>query len=238
MAELNLNALYEYYIDQGLDPQTAAQYTVYYIPTGKKKGFSGITTPKFKPASQIYAEVAPNLTKFEQLNEPFWNQIIDTVKSGGTYLDLQRLAGSEIGQKYAEENNLFTPDGFVNTGALLSSAGRILNEYTNAQEQLGKQQQTFGTFAASIGAPSPDKRYSFKIDKGYDTKTQVEYAPVRKVYDGVLTKLKDSLYSAGVSAAETANYLKQFNTAFETGINAKLAESNLTPFTDYVVRKG
>lgn len=235
---LDLNTLYQYYLDQGLDPATAAQYTVYYIPAGRKKGFSGITTPKFKPESQVYSEVAPNYNKYKKLNQPFWNSIIDIVNKGGTYLDLQKLVSSDVGQKYAEDNDLYTPEGYADTRSLLSTAGRMLNEYTNAQEVLGKQKKTFGTFAASIGAPSPDKRYSFKVDKSYDAKTQVEYAPVRKVYNTVFNNLKSALKKAKVNPTEAANYAKQFNTAFETAINTKLSESNLTPFTDYVIRKG
>lgn len=237
MATLDLGSLYQYYIDQGVDPATAAQYTAYYIPAGQKKSFTGITTPKFKPASQIKFEVAPNYSKFEELNDPFWNKIVDTVKKGGTYLDLQKIVYGPDGQAYAEANNLYTPQGYVNTGALLSNAGKVLNEYTNYQEQIGKQNKTFGTFAASIGAPSPEKRYKFKVNKQYDAKTEVEYTPVRKVYDTVFNNLKGSLKAAGVSPAEAANYVKQFNTAFETAINTKLDSSNLSPFTEYVVRK-
>jgi hypothetical protein len=235
---LDLNTLYQYYRDQGLDEATAAQYTVYYIPAGKKKGFSGITTPKFKPESQIYSEVAPNYTKYKNLNQPFWNSVINVVNKGGTYLDLQKLVSSDVGQKYAEDNDLYTPEGYTDTRSLLSTAGRMLNEYTNTQEQLDKQKKTFGTFAASIGAPSPDKRYSFNIDNKYDAKTQVEYEPVRKIYNQLSKKIKDSLVKAKVADADTANYLAQFDVAFESAINNKLAKSNLTPFTDYVLRKG
>jgi hypothetical protein len=115
----------------------------------------------------------------------------------------------------------------------------LLNEYTNTQEQLEKQKKTFGTFAASIGAPSPDKRYSFKIDpKSYDAKTEVEYEPVRKVYNQLNKKITDALIKAKVPQAQRNQTVAEFQAAFQTGINAKLADSNLTPFTDYVVRKG
>lgn len=239
MAEttLDLTNLYNYYINEGEDPATAAQYAVYYIPYGKKKSFTGITTPKFKTQKQILAEYAPNYTKFEGLNDPFWNKVIDVAKKGGTYLDVQKIVYGKDGQDYAAANNLYTPDGYVNTGALLTNAGRILNEYTQVQEQTGKQKKTFSTFAASIGAPNPDLRFSFKVNKSYDKTKETEYAPVRKVYDTVLTKLKGSLKQAGVSPTQAAAYVTQFNTAFETIINQKLSSSNLTPFTDYVVRK-
>lgn len=239
MAEtsLDLTNLYNYYIDQGEDPATAAQYASYYIPYGKKKSFTGITTPKFKTQKQILEEYAPNYSKFKSLNDPFWNKIIDVAEKGGTYFDIQKIVNSKEGVDYADASGLKTPSGYTDTGALLTNAGRILNEYTQIQEQTGKQKKTFSTFAASIGAPSPDLRYSFKVDKSYDKKTQIEYAPVRKVYDTVLTKLKGSFKQAGISPTEAANYVKQFNTVFETVINEKLNASNLTPFTDYVVRK-
>ena len=235
---IDLNSLYQYYLDQGVDARTAAQYAVYYIPQGQKKTFTGITTPKFKPESQIKFETAPNYTKFEELNDPFWNKVIDVAKKGGTYLDVQKIVYGPDGQAYAEQNNLYTPEGYVNTGAILTNAGRVLNEYTNYQEQVGKQKKTFGTFAASIGAPSPDKKYSFKVDKSYDSNTELEYEPVRKVYDTVFNRLKTSLKSAKVSPTEAANYVQQFNTAFETAINSKLDSSNLSPFTEYIVKRG
>jgi hypothetical protein len=237
MAELNLKALYDYYISQGVDPATAAQYAAYYIPYGQKKSFTGITTPKFKPETQLKIEYAPNFTKFETQNDPFWNKIIDVAKKGGTYLDIQKIAYGPDGQAYAEANNLYTPEGYVNTGAILSNAGKILNEYTTYQKQVAKQNKTFDTYASSIGAPSSKARYKFSVTKSYG-ENEVEYAPIRKAYDAVYAKLKSSLKAAKVSPAEAANYVKQFNTAFETGINAKIAESNLTPFTDYVVRTG
>jgi hypothetical protein len=237
MAQLDLKALYDYYISQGVDPATAAQYAAYYIPSGRKKSFSGITTPKFKSESQIKIEYAPNYSKFETQNDPFWNKIIDVAKKGGTYLDIQKIAYGPDGQAYAEANNLYTPDGYVNTGAILSNAGKILNEYTSYQKQIGKQNKTFDAYAASIGAPSSKARYKFSVNKTYG-ENEVEYTPVRKVYDTVFTKLKTSLKAAKVSPTEAANYVKQFNTAFETAINSKLSSANITPFTDYALRKG
>lgn len=236
---LDLNTLYQYYVDQGVDPRIAAQYAVYYIPAGNKKGFSGITTPKFKPESEIYSESAPNYIKYEKLNQPFWNSIISIVKKGGTYFDLQKLVSSDAGQKYAEDNDLYTPEGYTDTRSLLSIAGRMLNEYTNAQEQLGKQKKTFGTYAASIGAPSPDLKYSFKIDpKSYTKGTEIEYEPVRKVYTKLRSEIKDKLIKAKVPQAQIGTTLGEFDVAFETQIQSKLDKSNLSPFTNYVLKKG
>jgi len=237
MAELNLKALYDYYISQGVDPATAAQYAAYYIPSGQRRSFTGITTPKFKPESQLKVEFAPNFSKFEAQNNPFWNKIIDVAKKGGTYLDIQKIAYGPDGQAFAEANNLYTPEGYVNTGAILSNAGKILNEYTSYQKQVNKQNKTFDTFASSIGAPSSKARYKFSVGKTYG-ENEVEYAPIRTAYNTVFNNLKSALKKAKVSPTEAANYAKQFNTAFETAVNAKLAESNLTPFTEYVVRRG
>jgi hypothetical protein len=230
---LDLNTLYQYYLDQGLDPATAAQYTVYYIPAGKKKGFSGITTPKFKPES----EIAPTYLKYKQDSDPFIQSLYTAIATPNlTPTDLSALANTKEGIAYAKKNKLSSTDslGRATPGRLFSLVNNIYSDY----KRLNTQKKTLGTFAASIGAPSPDKRYSFKIDKSYDAKTQVEYEPVRKVYNTVFNNLKSAFKKAKVSPTEAANYAKQFNTAFETAINSKLADSNLTPFTDYVIRKG
>lgn len=237
MAQLDLSALYNYYISQGVDPATAAQYAAYYIPYGQKKSFTGITTPKFKSSDQLKSEYAPNYIKFEGMNDPFWNKVIDITKNGGTYLDLQKYVYGPEGQKYATDNQMFDNMGYANTGALLSNAGKILNEYNAYNKQLGKQTKTFDAYAASIGAPSSQARYKFSVAKTYG-ENELEYTPVRKVYNTVFDKVKSALKAAKVSPQDAANYVKQFNTAFETAINTKLGESNLTPFTDYVVRTG
>jgi len=230
---LDLNTLYQYYLDQGLDPATAAQYTVYYIPAGKKKGFSGITTPKFKPES----EIAPTYLKYKQDSDPFIKSLYTAIATPNlTPTDLSALANTKEGIAYAKKNKLSSTDslGRATPGRLFSLVNNIYSDY----KRLNTQKKTLGTFAASIGAPSPDKRYSFNIDKSYDAKTQVEYAPVRKVYNQLSKKIKDGLVKAKVSDADTANYLAQFDVAFESAVNSKLANSNLTPFTDYVIRKG
>lgn len=231
---LDLNTLYEYYLDQGLDPATAAQYTVYYIPAGKKKGFSGITTPKFKPES----EIAPTYLKYKQDSDPFIQGLYTAIATPNlTPTDLSALANTKEGIAYAKKNKLSSTDslGRATPGRLFSLVNNIYSDY----KRLNTQKKTLGTFAASIGAPSPDKRFSFKIDpKSYDAKTEVEYEPVRKVYNQLNKKITDALIKAKVPQAQRNQTIAEFQAAFQTGINAKLAGSNLTPFTDYVIRKG
>jgi hypothetical protein len=114
MAQLDLNSIYQYYISQGATPTEAAQYTVYYIPYGQKKSFTGIDTQKFKTSSQLESEYAPNYTKFKAYTNSakpktteFWKTVIDKVDKGATYLDLQELAYGDLGAAYADENDLY-----------------------------------------------------------------------------------------------------------------------------------
>jgi hypothetical protein len=229
---IDLNSLYQYYLDQGVDARTAAQYAVYYIPAGKKKGFSGITTPKFKPES----EIAPTYLKYKQDSDPFIQGLYTAIATPNlTPTDLSALANTKEGIAYAKKNKLSSTDslGRATPGRLFSLVNDIYSDY----KRLNTQKKTFGTFAASIGAPTPDKRFSFNIDELYSN-TELEYEPARKIYNQLSKKIKDGLVKAKVADADTANYLAQFDVAFESAVNSKLANSNLTPFTDYVIRKG
>jgi hypothetical protein len=227
---LDLNALYQYYREQGVDAQTAAQYAVYYIPAGKKKGFTGITTSKFKPDNELISEYAPNYKSYVELaakKDPFWTSIIEEINKGTTYFDIRNkvFEAAEAQDADAEE--------------IMPSVTKAFNEYTSYRKQVNKQKNTLKTYAASIGAPSPDLKYSFRIDpKSYAKETEVEYEPVRKVYNQLNKEIKNTLIKAKVPDAQIGKTLDEFDAAFETQIQAKLKDSNLSPFTAYNLRKG
>jgi hypothetical protein len=231
---LDLNTLYQYYIDQGVDPRTAAQYSVYYISSGSKKGFSGITTPKFKPES----EIAPTYLKYKQDSDPFIQSLYTAIATPNLApTDLSALANTKEGIAYAKKNKLSSTDslGRATPGRLFTLVNNIYSDY----KKLTTQKKTLGTYAASIGAPSPDLKFSFKIDpKSYIKGTEIEYDPVRKVYTKLRTEIKDKLIKAKVPQAQIGTTLGEFDVAFETQIQSKLDASNLTPFTNYVLKKG
>jgi len=241
MAQLDLNSIYQYYIDQGASPTEAAQYTVYYIPYGQKKSFTGIDTQKFKTSSQLESEYAPNYTKFKAYTNSakpktteFWKTVIDKVDKGATYLDLQELAYGDLGAAYADENNLYTNDGYVNTSAILSAAGKVLNEKTAVIKAKAKQDKSLDFYASSIGAPSTKAKYGLVADKANNI---VVFKPAADIYTKATADFKTKLKAAKVDPTKAAQYYKEFDTAIKSGLEQAITKSNRNPFVDAAISK-
>lgn len=244
MAQLDLNSIYQYYITQGATPTEAAQYTVYYIPYGQKKSFTGISTPKFKTSSQFESEYAPNYTKFKTISTTpssakpktteFWKAVIDKVDSGGTYLDLQQIAYGDLGAAYADENNLYDNNGYVNTSAILSSASKVLNEKTSVLKAKAKQDKSLDFYASSIGAPSTKAKYGLVADKANNI---VVFKPAADIYAKATTDFKAKLKAAKVDPTKAAQYYKEFDTAIKSGLEQAITKSNRNPFVDAAISK-
>jgi hypothetical protein len=238
---LDLNAIYQYYIDQGATPTEAAQYTVYYIPAGKKKRFSGITTPKFKTSSQLESEYAPDYTKFKAYTNSakpktteFWKTVIDKVDKGATYLDLQELAYGDLGAAYADENDLYTNSGYVDTAAVLSAAGKVLNEKTAVIKAKGKQDKSLDFYAASIGAPTTQAKYGLVADKKNNI---VKFTPAADIYTKATADYKAKLKAAKVDPTKAEQYYNQFDTTLKSRLEKAIEDSGRSPFVDFTLKK-
>jgi hypothetical protein len=227
MAQLDLNSIYQYYIDQGATPTEAAQYTVYYIPYGQKKSFTGINTQKFKTSGQFESEYAPNYTKFKASTEPFWKQVVDTVDKGGTYLDLQKIVYSSDGKDYASNLGLLPQE-------LLTNAGKILNEKTAVIKAKAKQDKSLDFYASSIGAPSTKAKYGLVADKANNI---VVFKPAADIYAKATADFRTKLRAAKVDPTKAADYIKQFDTAIKSGLEQAIAKSNRNPFVDAAISK-
>lgn len=227
MAQLDLQSIYDYYISQGATPTEARQYTVYYIPYGQKKNFTGISTPKFKTQKQFESEYAPNYTKFKASTEPFWKQVVDTVDKGGTYLDLQKIVYSSDGKDYASNLGLLPQE-------LLTNAGKILNEKTAVTNAKSKQDKSLDFYASSIGAPSTKATYGLIADKA---KNIIVFKPAADIYAKATADFKTKLKAANVDPTKAAQYYKEFDTAIKSGLEQAITKSNRNPFVDAAISK-
>ena len=244
MAQLDLTSIYNYYINQGATPTEAAQYTVYYIPYGQKKSFTGISTPKFKTQKQLESEYAPNYSKFKTISNTansakpktteFWKQVVDVVDKGGTYLDLQQIAYGDLGTAYAEENNLYTPDGYVNTAAILSSAGKVLNEKTAVSKAKTKQDKSLDFYASSIGAPSTKATYGLVADK---TNNIIKFTPAADIYAKATADYRTKLKATVKDATKAEQYYNQFDTTLKSRLEKAIEDSGRSPFVDFTLKK-
>jgi len=244
MAQLDLNSIYQYYITQGATPTEAAQYTVYYIPYGQKKNFTGINTQKFKTSSQFESEYAPNYTKFKTISTTansakpnttkFWKAVIDKVDAGGTYLDLQELAYGDLGAAYADENNLYDNSGYVNTSAILSAAGKVLNEKTAAIKAKRKQDKSLDFYAASIGAPTTQAKYGLVADKKNNI---VKFTPAADIYTKATAAYKAKLKATVKDATKAEQYYNQFDTTLKSRLEKAIEDSGRSPFVDFTLKK-
>jgi hypothetical protein len=243
MAQLDLNSIYQYYIDQGATPTEAAQYTVYYIPYGQKKSFTGISTPKFKTSGQFESEYAPNYTKFKTISQTansakpktteFWKAVIAKVDAGGTYLDLQELAYGDLGEAYADENNLIK-NGYVDTATVLSSASKVLNEKTAVLKAKAKQDKSLDFYASSIGAPSTKLKYGLVADKANNI---VVFKPAADIYTKATKDFKTKVMAAKVEPTLAKKYYDQFDAALKSGLEQAITKSNRSPFTDAAISR-
>jgi hypothetical protein len=227
MAQLDLTSIYNYYINQGATPTEAAQYTVYYIPYGQKKSFTGISTPKFKTQKQLESEYAPNYTKFKASTDPFWKQVVDVVDKGGTYLDLQKIVYSSDGKDYATNLGLLPQE-------LLTNAGKILNEKTSVLNAKSKQDKSLDFYASSIGAPSTQAKYGLVADKKNNV---VAFKPAADIYAKATADFKTKLKAAKVDPTKAAQYYQEFDTAIKSGLEQAIAKSNRNPFVDAAVSR-
>jgi hypothetical protein len=241
MAQLDLNAIYQYYIDQGATPREARQYTVYYIPYGQKKNFTGIDTQKFKTSSQFESEYAPNYTKFKAYSNSakpktteFWKTVIDKVDKGATYLDLQELAYGDLGAAYADENDLYTNSGYVDTAAVLSAAGKVLNEKTAVIKAKGKQDKSLDFYAASIGAPTTQAKYGLVADKKNNI---IKFTPAVDIYTKATKDYAKKVKDAGIDLQTGKGYIEQFSTTLKSRLEKAIEDSGRSPFVDFTLKK-
>jgi hypothetical protein len=241
MAQLDLNSIYQYYISQGATPTEAAQYTVYYIPYGQKKSFTGIDTQKFKTSSQLESEYAPNYTKFKAYTNSakpktteFWKTVIDKVDKGATYLDLQELAYGDLGAAYADENDLYTNSGYVDTAAVLSAAGKVLNEKTAVIKAKGKQDKSLDFYAASIGAPTTQAKYGLVADKKNNI---IKFTPAVDIYTKATADYKAKLKATVKDATKAEQYYNQFDTTLKSRLEKAIEDSGRSPFVDFTLKK-
>ena len=241
MAQLDLNSIYQYYISQGATPTEAAEYTVYYIPYGQKKNFTGIDTQKFKTSKQFESEYAPNYTKFKAFSDStrpktteFWKTVIDKVDKGATYLDLQQIAYGDLGAAYADENDLYTNSGYVDTAAVLSAAGKVLNEKTAVIKAKGKQDKSLDFYAASIGAPTTQAKYGLVADK---KKNIVKFTPAADLYAKATKDYQAKLMAAKVEPTLAKKYYDQFDTTLKSRLEKAIEDSGRSPFVDFTLKK-
>lgn len=237
MAEksIDLNKIYQYYISQGVDPTTAAQYTSYYALNAKQ-------TMSIKNPSQLTWKppkvIAPTYTSFAKDNDPFIKSIYRTLDSGTATLDqLQSLANSPAGIAYAKKKGIASIGnlGEDTPGTLSNLVGKLFYEYQDVKNQ----EADFDFWASNSGLPDRRQKYKFSVKRQYNPYREVEYKPARQQYTTAYKKYAQDLQKAGFTGKEAAKYLQQFNTEFETYINKQLSSPNFfrTPFTDAAMSK-
>lgn len=224
---IDLNKLFNYYINQGISPQTAAQYVVFEAISNPTGNLASIKRPP-----KWYTE-----QEWIDFNAPDYNAIL---KYSGT--DPLSTATRDFFKQKGSNIKLSDVQEFANTAANLTGFSKtalstqdfynqlkdVYNQFAAAKKDYKTQKDTH--VYAQYGLPDPTLKFVVDPNKVVQGQT-VLYEPAQTYIKQKGTAFYNNIRKQGLSQAAAQNLLGQYTRQMQTALQKKLDESPVTPFT-------
>lgn len=249
---IDLNKLYNYYLNKYGDKKTAAQYTAFQYLSNPTGSVAGLKEPeKYYTLDEYYNYNAPsyssliNFTGDTNTLDALTKYTANALKpyKGKTLqlADLSRIAQGAQNAGALDDTNYNTQDYY-------NQLKDIYTEKTAAEKAFEKQKNTHPY--AQFGLGDPNLRYTVYTKptdptagssfagrdtaNKFDPSKYVQYKPAVDYVAKSMQSFGDTLLKKGIKVDKIRIYQEQFRTALEKAVQSKLDSSNLSPFVDQV----
>ena len=258
---IDLNKLYNYYLNKYGDKRTAAQYTAFQYLSNPSGSVAGLKEPqKYYSQDEWLSYEAPaynqaiNYTGNDPLNK--WISVaLKKVKSlPELQTELRKANSPDIWLKdtaYAGIPKFDLPNYSLDTNSLYTQVKDIFAQKESADKKYKTQQDTHPYAQFGLGDPNlrytvytnpndttkkypPGQKPVFQTTKFNDTSKYVQYKPAVDYINKSSTSFTDTLLKKGIARPAALQYAAQYKVALQDAIQKKLDASPLSPFVDQV----
>lgn len=261
---IDLNKLYNYYLNKYGDKRTAAQYTAFQYLSNPSGSVAGLKEPqKYYSQDEWLSYEAPAYLAIKNYNgtDPTNLYVSAAINKSNNLAELQtelRRVGDTL--TTSKTSWLYDPayskvpkdfrlgkNSDITTNDLINQVGTFWSQKESAEKKYKNQQDTHPY--AQFGLGDPNLRYTvFNVSDAlvspgtkqmpvakYPTNKYVQYKPGVDYITKATSAFGNNISAKyGISGKQLATYSKQFQDALSKAVQAKLDASPLSPFVDQV----